>query len=195
MDNVRKTSKTVITLMIFILGIWLLSSWCSTLRGSFFQNIYRLLGTEYRIGGYNSVLLKISFWLILYASGLIAIYKSKNGFAVLGAFAIPLLFSCAICLWAVILQIICIDIRWFWLFYYVAIAFCVRQSFKKLIDDLTLNRIKLFLKSIAKEKKITGSHIDYYTIYVSSAILLAVWFLLVISVIVFTIQYRAMFGL
>lgn len=78
MTTVRKTAKTTVTLIILATGLALLMRWCGTLSGEFFYKMEFLLNSKTQIGGFHSFLIRVSFWLLLIASGIEAVYREKT---------------------------------------------------------------------------------------------------------------------
>lgn len=197
MTTVRKTAKTTVTLTIVAVGLALLMRWCRTLQGEFFYKMETLLISKAQIGGFHGFLIPVSFWMLLIASGIEAIYREKNGIYVLGAFGTPIIFSLCVAVWGLVATSTSVNILWFWLFYYVGLVICVRISYSRLsnIKDAGPSKIKLLLKSPPSKNDGDISIIDRGVLYAAKIMMLADWFALMISTIGFCIQYKQIFGL
>lgn len=197
MTTVRKTAKTTVTLIILATGLALLMRWCGTLSGEFFYKMEFLLNSKTQIGGFHSFLIRVSFWLLLIASGIEAVYREKNGAYVLGSFGTPIIFSMCIAVWGLVATSSRVNMLWFWLFYYAGLIVCVRISYSRLsnIKGAGPSKIKHLLKSPPSKNDGDISIIDRRVLYVTQIILLIAWVALLIATIVFCIQYKQLFGL
>lgn len=197
MTTVRKTSKTTVTLIILAIGLALLMRWCGTLSGEFFYKMEFLLNSKTQIGGFHSFLIRLSFWLLLIASGIEAVYREKNGVYALGSFGVPIIFSACVAVWGLVATSTRVNILWFWLFYYIGLILCVRISYSRLsnIKGAGPSKIKLLLKSPPSKNDGDISIIDRSVLYVVRIMMLVVWFVILISTIVYCIQYKQIFGL
>ena len=199
MTTVRKTAKTTVTLIILAIGLALLMRWCGTLSGEFFYKMESLLNSKTQIGGFHSFLIRLSFWLLLIASGIEAVYREKNGVYALGSFGVPIIFSAFVAVWGLVATSTRVNILWFWLFYYVGLILCVRisYSYSRLfnIKGDGPSIIKLLLKSPPSKNDGDISIIDSSVLYVAKIVLMGDWFALLIASIVFCIQYKQIFGL
>lgn len=195
MSNVRKSSKTTVTLLVFCIGLFWLTAWCQTLDSDFITQMNLLLSSNRLLGRFHVLLLKTAFWMILIASGTDAIFSEKSALSVIGSFILPIIFSIACAVWALVSIDSYVDLRWFWLFYTLALTFCTRKSFKKLANhhDASLMKINAFIKSISRKKNCNNSKADYYVIYFLRLLLLIMWILLIIAAIVFCINHREIF--
>ena len=197
MTTVRKTAKTTVTLIILAIGLALLMRWCGTLSGEFFYKMEFLLSSKTQIGGFHSFLIRLSFWLLLIASGIEAVYREKNGVYALGSFGVPIIFSACVAAWGLVATSTRVNILWFWLFYYVRLILCVRISYSRLsnIKGAGPSKIKLLLKSPPSKNDGDISIIDRSVLYVVRIMMLVIWFAILISTIVYSIQYKQIFGL
>lgn len=197
MTTVRKMTKTTVTLIILAVGLTLIMRWCRTLPGEFFYKMEYLLRSKTQIGGFHSFLIPVSFWLLLIASGIEAIYCEKNGVYVLSPFGTPLIFSMCVAVWGLVATSTRVNILWFWLFCYVGLIICVRIAYGRLsnIKGAGPSKIKLLLKSPPSKNDGDVSIIDRSVLYVAKIVMLVDWFALLISTIVFCIQYKQIFGL
>ena len=197
MTTVRKTAKTTVTLIILAVGLALLMRWCGTLSGEFFYKMASLLNSKTLIGGFHSFLIRLSFWLLLIASGIEAVYREKNGVYALGSFGVPIIFSACVAVWGLIATSTRVNILWFWLFYYVGLILCVRISYSRLsnIKGAGPSKIKLLVKNPPSKNDGDVSIIDRCVLYGAKIVLLVDWFALLIAAIVFCLQYKQIFGL
>lgn len=197
MTTVRKTAKTTVALIILTIGLALLMRWCGTLSGEFFYKMESLLNSKAQIGGFHSLLIRLSFWLLLIASGIEAVYREKNGVYALGSFGVPIIFSACVAVWGLVATSTRVNKLWFWLFYYVGLILCVRISYSRLsnIKGAGPSKIKLLLKSPPSKNDGDISIIDRSVLYVAKIVLLGDLFALLIASIMFCIQYKQIFGL
>lgn len=197
MTTVRKTAKTTVTLIILAIGLALLMRWCGTLSEEFFYKMESLLNSKTQIGEFHSFLIRLSFWLLLIASGIEAVYREKNGVYALGSFGVPIIFSACVAVWGLVATSTRVNILWFWLFYYVGLILCVRISYSRLsnIKGAGPSKIKLLLKSPPSKNDGDISIIDRSVLYVVRIMMLVIWFAILISTIVYSIQYKQIFGL
>ncbi len=195
MTTVRKASGTTITLYIFIAAIIVLTKLSTRWDVEFIYRMNLILGSRPRIGAFHSLVLAVSFWTLLIASGVDTIYRDKKGFAVLGAFGIPIVLSGCVAIWALISMSAYVDLRWFWLFYYVMMLICTKLSFNKISKAKGGGpaKIKEFFKTPPSKCDANVNIIDRYVLFSSKAVLLGFWFLQIILIIVFCIQYREIF--
>lgn len=197
MTTVRKTAKTTVTLIILAIGLALLMRWCGTLSGEFLYKMESLLNSKTQIGGFHSFLIRLSFWLLLIASGIEAVYREKNGVYALGSFGVPIIFSMCVAVWGLVATSTRVNILWFWLFYYVGLFISARISYSRLssIKGAGPSKIKLLMKSPPSKNDGDISIIDRSVLYVAKIAMLVDWFALLIAAIVFCIQYKQIFGL
>lgn len=194
---VRKTTKTTLTLIILAIGIALLMRWCGTLSGEFFYKMELLLNSKGRIGGFHSFLISISFWLLLIAAGIEAVFREKNGFYVFGSFAAPIFFSLSVAAWGLAATSTRVNVIWFWLFYYAGLIICIRIAYGRLssIKGAAPSKLKQLFTNPPSKNVGDISLIDRSVLYVTQIVMLTAWFALLISTIVFCIQYKQIFGL
>lgn len=197
MTTVRKTAKATVTLIILAIGLTLLMRWCGTLPGEFFYKIESLLNSKTQIGGFHSFLIRLSFWLLLIASGLEAVFREKNGVYILTSFGVPIFFSMCVAVWGLVATSTRVNILWFWLFYYAGLIICVRILYSRLsnIKGAGPSKIKLLMKSPPSKNDGDISIIDRCVLYVAQIAMLVDWFTLLIFTIVYCIQYKQIFGL
>ena len=204
MTTVRKTAKTTVTLIVFAIGLVLLIRWCGTLSGEFFYKMKSLLNSKTQIGGFHSFLIRLSSRLLLIASGIEVVFREKNGVHALGSFGVPIIFSMCIA-WGGLVVFVSIDratsvqtnILWFWLFYYIVLFICVRNSYSRLssIKGAGSSKIKLLVQNPPSKNDGDVSIIDRIVLYGAKIVLLVDWFALLIATVVFCIQYKQIFGL
>lgn len=197
MTTVRKTAVTTMTLIVLAAGLAMLMRWCGTLSGEFFRKMNALLNSKSQIGSLHSILITISFWLLLIASGIEAVYREKNGVNILGAFGTPIVFSMCVAVWGLVATSTRVNTLWFWLFYYVGLFICSRISYGRLsnIKGAGPSKIKLLLKSPPSKNDGEVSIIDRFVLYAAKISMLIDGLLLLIAVIVFCVQYKKIFGL
>lgn len=197
MTTVRKTTKTTVTLIILAVGLALLMRWCETLPGEFFYKMGVLLNSKEQIGGFHSFLIPLSFWLLLIASGIDSIYREKSGVYAFASFSTLIIFSMCVAVWGLVATSTRVNILWFWLFYYVGLFICVRILYSRLsgIKGAGPSKIKLLLKSPPSKNDENISIIDRSVLYTAKIVMLIDWFALLISTVVFCIQYKQLLGL
>lgn len=195
MTSVRKTSGATITLYFFFAAIIVLTILSGRWDSEFIYRMNLILGSRPRIGVVHSIVLAASFWLLLIASTIDTIFRDKKGFAVLGAFGIPIVASCCVAVWAMISMSTYVDLRWFWLFYYVMILICTKLSFNMISKAKGggSNKIKDFFKTPPSKCDADVNIVDRYVLFSSKAVLLTFWFIQIILIIVFCVQYREIF--
>ena len=196
MTTVKKASGTTLTLFVFIAAIIALTKSSTKWNSEFVYQMDLILSSEYRLGTVHSATLKISFWALLIASAIDAIYRDKKGLAVLSAFGIPIFFSGGVAVWALILNYTCIDLRWFWLSYYAMIHISTKLSFKKLSKAKGggPDRIADFFKTPPSKYDRDVDILDRYVLFLSKFVLLALLLLQIIMIIVFCIQHQEIFA-
>lgn len=197
MTTVRKMAKTTVTLIILAIGLTLLMRWCGTLSGVFFYKMESLINSKTQIGGFHSFLIRFSFWLLLIASGLEAVYREKNGVYILTSFGVPIVFSMCVAVWGLVATSTRVNILWFWLFYYAGLIICVRILYSRLsnIKGTGPSKIKLLMKSSPPKNDGDISIIDRSVLYGAKIAMLVDWFALLIFTFVYCIQYKQIFGL
>lgn len=197
MTTVRKMSETTVTLIILAVGLTILMRWYGTLSGEFFYKMEALLNSKAQIGGFHSFLISLSFWLLLVASGIETVYREKNGVYAMGPFGAPIIFSAGVAVWGLVATSTRVNILWFWLFYYVGLIVCIRISYSRLSKTKGAgpSKIKLLVKSPPSKNDGDVSIIDRSVLYVGKIVLLVDWFALLITAIVFCIQYKQIFGM
>lgn len=156
-----------------------------------------LLNSKAQIGGFHSLLIHVSFWVLLIASGIEAVYREKNGVYILGAFGVPIIFSTCVAVWGLVATSTRVNILWFCLFYYAGLIICVRILYNRLsnIEGAGPSKIKLLLKSPPSKNDGDISIIDRSFLYFTKIAMLVDWFALLIAAIVFCIQYKQILGL
>lgn len=195
MTTVRKTSGITLTLYIFIAVIIVLTKLSAGWNGVFFERMNLILGSRVRIGTIHSVVLAISFWLLLIASTVDTIYRDRKGFSILGAFGIPIIFSGCVAIWVLISMSAYVDLRWFWLFYYIMMLICTKLSYKKISKSKGggPTRVKEFFKTPPSKYDADVKIVDRYVLFSVRAVSLAFWFLQIVLIIAFCVQYQEIF--
>ena len=197
MTTVRKTTKTTVTLIILAVGVALLMRWCGMLPGKFFYKMRALLYSKAQIGGGYSFLIFLSFWLLLIVSEIEVIYREQTGVHAVGSFGAPIIFSICVAVWGVVATSARVNTLWFWLFYHVGLIICIRIAYNRLsnIKGAGSSKIKLLVKSPPSKSDDDISLIDRSVLYITKIVMLVDWFALLISVIVFCVQYKHILGL
>lgn len=195
MTTVRKASEATLTLSIFVAGLIILEKMCDKWDAEFLYRMNWILSTRVRIGTIHSIVLTVSFWLLLITSAIVTIYHDRKGFAIFGAFGIPIVFSGCMAIWVLIPMFEYIDLRWFWLFYYVMMMICTKLSYNKIakLKGGGPIRIKEFFKTPPSKYDVSISMLDRYVLFLCKSALLMLWFLQIILIVVFCIQYRTVF--
>lgn len=90
-----------------------------------------------------------------------------------------------------------VNIIWFWLFYYAGLIICIRIAYGRLsgIKGAGPSKMKQLFTNPPSKNDGDISIIDRIVLYVTQIVMLTVWFALLISTIVFCIQYKQIFGL
>lgn len=195
MNTVRDMAKTTVTLMVFIGVVILFALRCANLPMDFFHKINMLLRSRSLLGPVHNLILGASFWCLLLVSGLDAVYHEKTGLEIVGAFSIPLLFSLCVAAWGYGSLSAHMDIRWFWLFYYVVLIVCLKVSLTKLtrVRGAGSSRIALFFKDLTAPNDTDVSDLDFYVVRVAKVVLLAVWLILLVAAAAYCVQNRSLF--
>ena len=195
MTSVRKTSGTTVTLFIFIVTIVVLTRLSNRWDSDFISQMNLILSSRPRIGAFHSIVLGVSFWLLLIASTFDAVFREKKGLDILSAFGIPIIFSGCIAIWGLVVISSYVDLRWFWLFYYVVMLICTKLSFNKISKAKGGGPTKIneFFKTPPSKCDTEVSIVDRYVLFSAKAVLLVLWFLQIIMIIAFCVQYREIF--
>ncbi len=200
MTTVRKMTKTTATLVILAVVLTLLMRWCGTLSGEFFYTLDALLNSRALIGGFHSILISFSFWLLLIVSGIKAVHYEESGVHALVLFALPFIFSVCVAVWGLVAMSTQVNLLWFWLFYSVGLIICVRISYGSLsyiAGPGPWKKKQQMKNSSYKNPKNYGDAgmVDQSVLYAAKTVMLVDWFALLISAVVYCIQYRQIFGL
>ena len=197
MTTVRNATKTTATLITLIIVIALLTHFFGKLTREPFYGMGALLRSKTLIGGFHSALLSISFWLLLMASGVEAIFRENSGVYIFGSFRTPLIFSLCFAVLGIIALLARINIIWFWLFYFIGLIVCVKIAFGGLsrIKGAGPSKIKLFFTSPPSKNDADVSIVDRWVLYVVRFVMLVDWFALLLSFVIFCIQNRHIVGL
>ena len=193
MNTVKHSAKTTATLIIFILGLVALAKWCDTIPHEAVYYVQRTLSNQIMLEPAFRIIQSISFWSLLIVSVEYAIISDCSGFKVFRAFAVPLTISVIVAVAALIPEI---RFHWFWAGYFILLIFGIKSSFKKLSSlNGSTNKLFPFIKELGKKSSIQGNSIDYYVIYVTKVLLLALFVALVLSLIIFCVINRYKLGL
>lgn len=193
MNTVRHSAKTTATLIIFILGLVALAKWCDTIPHEAVYFVQRTLSNQIMLEPAFRIIQSISFWSLLIVSVEYAIISDCSGFKVFRAFAVPLTISVIVAVAALIPEI---RFHWFWAGYFILLIFGIKSSFKKLSSlNGSTNKLFSFIKELGKKSSIQGNSIDYYVIYVTKVLLLALFVALVLSLTIFCVINRYKLGL
>lgn len=193
MNTVKHSAKTTATLIIFILGLVALTKWCDTIPHEAVYYVQRTLSNQIMLEPAFRIIQSISFWSLLIVSVEYAIISNCSGFKVLQAFAVPLTISVIVAVAALIPEI---KFHWFWGGYFILLIFGIKSSFKKLSSlNGSTNKLFPFIKELGKKSSIQGNSIDYYVIYVTKVLLLALFVALVLSLTIFCVINRYKLGL
>lgn len=193
MNTVKHSAKTTATLIIFILGLVALAKWCDTIPHEAVYYVQRTLINQIMLEPAFRIIQSISFWSLLIVSVEYAIISDCSGFKVFRAFAVPLTISVIVAVAALIPEI---RFHWFWAGYFILLIFGIKSSFKKLSSlNGSTNKLFPFIKELGKKSSIQGNSIDYYVIYVTKVLLLALFVALVLSLTIFCVINRYKLGL
>lgn len=193
MNTVKHSAKTTATLIIFILGLVALAKWCDTIPHEAVYFVQRTLSNQIILEPAFRIIQSISFWSLLIVSVEYAIISDCSGFKVFRAFAVPLTISVIVAVAALIPEI---RFHWFWAGYFILLIFGIKSSFKKLSSlNGSTNKLFSFIKELGKKSSIQGNSIDYYVIYVTKVLLLALFVALVLSLTIFCVINRYKLGL
>ena len=193
MNTVKHSAKTTATLIIFILGLVALANWCDTIPHEAVYFVQRTLSNQIMLEPAFRIIQSISFWSLLIVSVEYAIISDCSGFKVFRAFAVPLTISVIVAVAALIPEI---RFHWFWAGYFILLIFGIKSSFKKLSSlNGSTNKLFSFIKELGKKSSIQGNSIDYYVIYVTKVLLLALFVALVLSLTIFCVINRYKLGL
>lgn len=193
MNTVKHSAKTTATLIIFILGLVALAKWCDTIPHEAVYYVQRTLSNQIMLEPAFRIIQSISFWSLLIVSVEYAIISDCSGFKVFRAFAVPLIISVIVAVAALIPEI---RFHWFWAGYFILMIFGIKSSFKKLSSlNGSTNKLFPFIKELGKKSSIQGNSIDYYVIYVTKVLLLALFVALVLSLTIFCVINRYKLGL
>ena len=188
MNTVKHSAKTTATLIIFILGLVALAKWCDTIPHEAVYYVQRTLSNQIMLEPAFRIIQSISFWSLLIVSVEYAIISDCSGFKVFRAFAVPLTISVIVAVAALIPEI---RFHWFWAGYFILLIFGIKSSFKKLSSlNGSTNKLFSFIKELGKKSSIQGNSIDYYVIYVTKVLLLALFVALVLSLTIFCVINR-----
>lgn len=198
MRNVRKMAATTVSLIILVIGVGLLTRWCKTHPGRFLFAMQSLLSYRFRFGDLQNTLIRISFWLMLIASGSMAIFHQESGINVVKSFGTPIIFTLLNAGWACVAMYRSVNTIWFWLFYQILLIICIKASYGKLcaLNGIVPSSLKAILKNRpSRTGKSRLSIVDQSVIYVMVIVMVVDRFALLASLVVFFIQYKQAFGL
>ena len=192
MISIRKGSKTTFSLMLFIAVIVVLTYFINQSQSSFFYRIRLMLESSYMLGGYHRFVLSMCFWTLLISSVLKVIFLRKTGFYVIGSFGVPLIFSACAFVCCLIVSSTGLDMRWFWLVYYIGLIICLRIDFGKMSDikGAGSRNYKPFFKDLYKSSNYGDSQADIIILQTSKIALIIVLVLSIVSLVVYCVQYR-----
>lgn len=196
MMTVRKTANTTFTLIILTFGIIILTHWCDAQHAGFFYRMRLLIGTKVQIGSLHSLVVSFSFWMLLLSSAVDSVFREKSGLYIFDSFGIPIALFSYVAIWVAFARSANIDIRWFWLFYYIVLIICMKISFNGLSNTKGggASKLKVFLKTPPKENDVDVHIFDRYVLWVVRSILLFLWFISFVALVIFCIQHRQIFG-
>lgn len=191
MNTVKHSAKTTATLIIFILGLVALAKWCDTIPHEAVYLVQRALGNQIMLEPAFRIIQSISFWSLLIVSVEYAIISDCSGLKVFRAFAVPLTISVIVAVAALIPEI---RFHWFWAGYSILLIFGIKSSFKRLSSfNGSTNKLFSFIKELGKKSSIQGNSIDYYVIYVTKVLLLALFMALMLTLTIFCLTNRYSF--
>lgn len=182
MISVRKASKTTISLIAFIVVFLFLVCWISSLSGITLFKLNRIVDSRKQLGVFHSLIIGITFWCLLIADGLDAVYLEKSGLHLLRSFTS--LFVLTFILFVAAATFNYTNIRLFWLCYYIITIISLKISIEKIkkIEDTLLS------SNLTKVNEDTAGKLDCKTIWFSKSTLQIVWRVLIGSFVVFCIQ-------
>lgn len=197
MISVRKAAKTTAALIFLIMGITALMHWCGTRSEGFLYQANLLLNSKNQIGVFHSFAVSRAFWLLIVSSGVEAVFKEKSGIYIIGSFGVPIIFSLCVATWGIAATFVRVNITCFWLFCYASLIIFVRVAYGRLsnIKGAGPSQITLFVKNVPSKNDSDVSIIDRSVLYVAKAVMLVGWFAVLISSVVFCVQYKQIFGL
>lgn len=193
MNTVKHSAKTTATLIVFVLGLVVLTKWCDTVPHEAIYYIQRTLNSRFMLEPAFRVVQSICFWSLLVVSVEYAVINNCFGLKVFQAFAIPLTISVIAAIATLIPEI---PYHWYWAGYFVLLIFGVKSSFMKL-SSINKSNSKLFsfANELRNKPNIEGNHIDFYVVYVTKVLLLTLFVALVLSLIIFCVMNRYSFGI
>ena len=132
MTNVRKMSKTAFSLLFFVILFAVLMSLSHSATGGVFYKLNEILSSKRMIGGYHSFIITLSFWILLIAGFIDSALRELSGIYVLTSFIIPIVLCVIVFFISLVGLAAYIDIRIFWMLYYIGEIICVRVMFNKI---------------------------------------------------------------
>lgn len=193
MNTVKHSAKTTITLIVCVLGLVALTKWCDTMPYEAIYHIQRTLNSRLMLEPALESVQSICFWSLLVVSVEYAVINDCFGFKVFQAFAIPLTISVIAAIATLISEI---PFHWYWAGYFVLLIFGVKSSFAKLSSiNMSNSKLVSFARELRNKPNIEGNHIDFYVVYVTKVLLLVLFFVLVLSLVLFCVVNRNSFGM
>ena len=193
MNTVKHSAKTTATLIVFVLGLVVLTKWCDTVPHEAIYYIQRTLNSRFMLEPAFRAVQSICFWSLLVVSVEYAVINNCFEFKVFQAFAIPLSISVIAAIATLIPEI---PFHWYWAGYFVLLILGVKSSFTKL-SSINRSNSKLFsfASELRNKPNIEGNHIDFYVVHGTKVLLLTLFVALVLSLIIFCVINWYSFGI
>lgn len=192
MTNVRKMSKTAFSLLFFVILFAVLMSLSHSATGGVFYKLNEILSSKRMIGGYHSFIITLSFWILLIAGFIDSALRELKGIYVLTSFIIPIVLCVIVFCISLVGLATYIDIRVFWLLYYIGEIICIRVMFNKIsyLKEAKPFGMIAFAKGMFKEQDITGTNsTDFFVVFWLRIIIFVDWILLLISFAIYILNY------
>lgn len=194
MISIRKGTKSTVLLIVFVVAVFALTYFFNRAQGGFFYKIKAMLDSKSMLSGYHIWILNIGFAVLLLSSVFKVIFLRKTGFHVIGAFGIPLVFSACALICGLIIMSVGLNVRWFWLVYYIGLIICHRVEFGKMSDikGAGTKNYKPFFKDLFESSNYSDSRLDIIVLQTSKIALIFTLTLLIVSLVVYCIHYRGL---
>jgi hypothetical protein len=186
--NVRKTTGTTFSLVVLIVGLsYLFPVIMNALPGEVAYTLVGRFHPQYEVGSYHVFIINAAIWISIVAGIIDAILNNRIAFSLLSSLNIPLVMAIP----AIIIAVIpAANIYMFWGLFYVIVILGVYWTFRKVVKNNHSSAQKLipFIKDIKMGGGMPSGHkSDHYIVFGVSALLIAVWAILILSALVFVI--------
>lgn len=193
--NVRKTTATTFSLVVLIIGLYLL---IPVIQRALPYEVWHIIDERFyqkhSISGFYSSILSISVWLIVVVGIFDAILNNRVALALLSSLNIPVILGIIVIIFT---SIPSVNNYLFWGLLYTTTILGIYWTFRKFITNNHPKGQKLipFIQKIKLGVETGSGHIsDRYTVFSISILLTGVYVLLIVSFVVYVVAHWGMFS-